>query len=604
MDLTESVQDKRLVATDAANNRHHKNECFISTLVRLKESSLEAVESSKSLSIFKKYMHTSRKVQEEFERILFEVAQSDESELILLCGSVGDGKSHLLSYYNENYPEIMESFTIHNDSTASFYLDKPAIKSLIEVLENFSDDKLNLTKQKLILAINLGTLNNFIEGDTDNKFKSLKKFVLEKKLLEDCSIEADHFKYEHFQYVNFADYHMYYIQDGVAKSDYIEELLNKLTSDNVNNIFFQKYSQLCSTCDTSHICPIKANFEMLKHMPIANEIIKLIIEAIIKSKLIVSTRALYNFFYEILVDRRFINTGSAEPKKDIAKLNELFYCEALLINNIFSQAESSELLNAICRIDPLNVRNEKLDDFVVDYNNKVDVLDIYNQQLPEMSVYLKKIEKINFEDFNRNELKKVLLKFFIRGYYLSGKKELFEITDKTYLKFVENLYYWNCGEKGKLKELYGTVKEGAFRWNGEADDNGMVVFIGEPQTRYVISQTVDVKPSLINLKKKDSNRLYQFSNTIFLRFEDNKSSKCFEVEVDYTLYELLSKILKGYRPNMKDKNLNIKFNNFVSQLGFAGSKDEVVIIKEKNAISNKVYKLEYSNDFGYTFEVV
>jgi len=604
MNLTESIQDREPVLTDAVNNEHYKNECFISTLARLKESSLEAVESSKSLSKFKKYMHIPREVQKEFEKIIFDAVQSEKSELILLCGSVGDGKSHLLSYYNENYPEIMGKYTIHNDSTASFYIDKPAIQSLIEVLENFSDDKLNLTKQKLILAINLGTLNNFIEGDTDNKFGLLKKFVFEKKLLEDCSIETDCIKHEHFQYVNFADYHMYYLQDGIVKSDYIEELLNKLTSDNIDNVFYQNYSQLCSDCDSKYICPVKANFEMLKHMPIANEIIKLIIEAIIKSKLIVSTRALYNFFYEILVDRRFINTGSAEPKKDIAKLNELFYCEALLINNIFSQAESSELLNAIYRIDPLNVRNEKLDEFVVDYNNKVNVLDIYTQQLPEMNVYLKKVEKINFEDFNRSELKQVLLKLFIRGYYLSGKKVCFEITDKTYLKFVENLYYWNRGEKGKLKELYGTVKEGALRWNGEADDNGMVVFIGKPQTRYVISQTVDVKPLLSNLKKKDTNKLYQFSNTIFLHYEDNKSNKCFEVEVDYTLYEILTKILKGYRPNMKDKNLNIKFNNFVSQLGLAGSKDELVIIKEKNAISNKVYRLEYSNDFGYTFEVV
>jgi len=603
MNLTENMEDREPIPMHLVDNEHIKNECFISTLARLKESSLEAVESSKSLSEFKKFMHIERAVQKELEKVLFNAAQSDGTQLILLCGSVGDGKSHLLSYYNENYSEIMKKFTIHNDSTASFYLDKPAIESLVEVLENFSDDKLNLTNQKLILAINLGTLNNFIEGDLENRFTLLKNFVVEKKLLEESSIETVCEEYEHFKYVNFADYHMFYLQDGEAKSDYINELLNKLTSDDINNIFYKKYTQVCSLCDSRNICPVKTNFELLKHPSIRNEIIKLIIQAIIKSKLIVSTRALYNFIYEMLVDRRFINTGSAEPKKDIAKLNELHFCEALIINNVFSQAESSELLNAIHKIDPLNIRNEKLDEFIVDYNNRANILDVYNQLLPEISKYLRKVEKIDFEDFNRVELKQALLKLFIRGYYLSGKNECFEITDKTYLNFVENLYYWNSGEKGKLKELYGMVKEGALLWNGEADD-GMVIFIGKPQTRYVISQIVDVKPSLSNLEKKDTNKLYRFSNTIFLRFEDNKSNTHFTVDVDYTLYELLSKILKGYRPNMKDKNLNIKFNNFVSQLALVGSKDEVIMIKEKNAIYNKEYRLEYSSDFGYTFEVV
>ena len=140
----------------------NNNECFISTLAKLKSSSLEAVESSKSLSDFKKYMHIEREVQRQFEKHLMNIQDNESSELLLLCGSVGDGKSHILSYYNEKYPEVMSKFTIHNDATASFYKNKPAIESLREVLENFSDQKIEESNEKLILAINLGTLNNFI----------------------------------------------------------------------------------------------------------------------------------------------------------------------------------------------------------------------------------------------------------------------------------------------------------------------------------------------------------------------------------------------------------------------------------------------------------
>lgn len=88
------------------------------------------------------YMHVDRPVQEKFISILEKTYNSDHTELILLCGSVGDGKSHMLSYCNNRYPQMMKEFYIHNDSTASLYVDKPASYTLVKIIEDFTDDKI------------------------------------------------------------------------------------------------------------------------------------------------------------------------------------------------------------------------------------------------------------------------------------------------------------------------------------------------------------------------------------------------------------------------------------------------------------------------------
>ena len=36
-----------------------------------------------------------------------------------MCGSVGDGKSHIISYFKNRYPNEMSHFTLHNDATES-----------------------------------------------------------------------------------------------------------------------------------------------------------------------------------------------------------------------------------------------------------------------------------------------------------------------------------------------------------------------------------------------------------------------------------------------------------------------------------------------------
>ena len=148
-------------------NQINSQKCFVSTLSMLRESSKNAVVSADFTDDYTMYMHVDRPVQNEFVSILEKTYNSPHAELILLCGSVGDGKSHMLSYCKEKYPDMMSRYYVHNDSTASLYINKPASYTLNELMEDFTDEKINHSVKKVILAINLGTLSNFLEEDVD-----------------------------------------------------------------------------------------------------------------------------------------------------------------------------------------------------------------------------------------------------------------------------------------------------------------------------------------------------------------------------------------------------------------------------------------------------
>ena len=191
-----------------------KKECLIQELSKLKESSKEAVEGLNTFSPFKKYMHVNRDAQNELQDIIFEAEKKEDSQLILVCGSVGDGKSHIISYFKSKYPEIMNNFKLHNDATESLEPNKTSMDTLNDILDNFSDEKIDTSTEKLILAINLGTLNNFIDSDYGKRFTKLQKYVENKKILEKTIVENKFDSSSNIQFINFSDYNLYTLKDG------------------------------------------------------------------------------------------------------------------------------------------------------------------------------------------------------------------------------------------------------------------------------------------------------------------------------------------------------------------------------------------------------
>ena len=584
-------------SVEVAVTKQVKKECLIQELSKLKESSKEAVEGLNAFSKFKTYMHVNRDVQDELQQIILEADQENRAQLILVCGSVGDGKSHIISYFKNKYPDVMSNFTLHNDATESLEPNKTSMDTLNDVLDNFSDEKIETSSEKLILAINLGTLNNFIDSDYGKRFTKLQKYVESKKILEKSIVENKFDSSSNIQFINFSDYNLYTLKDGKVQSKYIKELINKITNPSEINDFYNSYKENCSICKNKDKCPIKANYELISEDNVQNAIVDLLVQCIIKKKIIISTRALLNFMYDLIIARSYIDVNSPMFKDKIGKLKNEEYINSLTPNIIFDHKELSFIFNALSNLDPLNVRNEKVDDFIIKFNNSTELIQFFDEYIDYPKGYIEKINSVNFDELEGRRIKTNLLKLFIRSYYLCGKGDLFSLNDEVYENFINYLYFWNKGDKAKLIGLYGEIKDGILKWNGEAEKNHINIFVGKNQVKYKVSEEIEIKADASNLPNNKESELIKFLTEMDIRYKGDKLDRSCGIGVDYSLYELLIRVGNGYRPNKKDKNHFIKFIEFINKIECAGSQNSQLTFTEKNREENKKYRLEFDEEF-------
>lgn len=583
------------------------NNCLIDELKKLKESSKEAVENITSFSEFKNYMHVKRNVQDELFNIIDKSSKSNSSKLILVCGGVGDGKSHIISYFKNNYPNMMLEFDIHNDATESFEPGKTSIDTLNDVLKDFNDDNILHSNKKLILAINLGALSNFIDSKYQDNFKNLKKYVEDKKIL-DVDISDNSYEEEsNFQFINFSDYHIYSLTEEKAKSQYVEDIINKIIQDDERNVFKNSYKSNCLNCDKNYKCPIKINYEMLMKEPVKEKLIDVLIECVVKDKLIVSTRSLLNFIYDFIVNTELDNKNNEELKQYIDKINCDDFIKCIFVSNLFEHKELSQILYSLSKIDPINSISEDLDNIIIKLNITEDIAGVFNSYLNiDGNNYLESLMSKNdvIEDekmklktkTEQNYLIDSLINMFIRLNIFIPRENL-NLDDKIYLDYMKNLYYWNIGERRKLANLYNNVKVAIYNWNGEVSDGRINISIGKNQMRYKISQKLNLSADLSNIKVNGSEELLKFNPSLIIGYKSEDKGTNYKIDIDFNLYELLMRIKDGYRPNKNDKYNYINFVEFINKIQKLGSQNKEIYIEDKQGLGISNYKLVYNQEF-------
>lgn len=588
-------------------NIETSKKCLINDLKRLKESSKEAVENLSSFSDFKSYMHVKRDVESELYSIIEKSSQSNRGELILVCGGVGDGKSHLISYFRNKYPDMMDKFNMHNDATESFEPGKTSIDTLNDVLDSFSDENIDTTSEKFILAINLGALSNFIDSRYGERFKKLKSYVEEKGILDISISDSSYNEQSSIQFINFSDYHIYSLNDGVAKSKYLEDIIKNITQEHKHNVFKNSYKNNCISCSVNYKCPIKANYEMLMKESVRESLISIVIESVVKDKLIVSTRSLLNFIYDFLVNTILDNKNDKELIEYIGKINCEEFIDCVFTSNLYDHKELSYIIASISKIDPINAKSESLDNVIIKLNTTDDMTNVFNEYIEinndsYLSTILNKNEEIqNVMNRQKNKCDKEkiqnkLIDMFIRLNLFISKKDL-DLKDTIYVDYMKNVYYFNKGEKKNLSSLYKNVKEASYRWNGDSEDGTINLSIGRNQIRYKMSQRLNIKPDLSNLKINDSNELFKFNPNLTLIYKSEEQGKSYGIDIDFNLYELLMRVKNGYRPNKNDKYNYINFVEFINKIQKLGNQNKEIYIEDRSGSKNSKYKLVYDEDF-------
>lgn len=568
---------------------------LIDELNRLKKSSSDSIDGIGSFDDFKKYMHVSRSVEEDLIEILHKIEVSGKKSLVLLCGSAGDGKSHLLSYL-KNDLRLLDNYVVYNDATESSAPSRTAIETLNEALQEFSDEKLEQPGKNFILAINLGVLSNFVESLYGDSFKQLREYVINSNILTNQLNEKGYEKNSAFQHVSFSDYHMYNLTVNGVKPEYLEHVLEKIFRVDFENPFYNVYKNECKECPLSQKCPVKHNFEYLTNEKNRNYVANALVEVTIKDKEILTTREILNYIYDIIVAQNFNYKKMAQSSTNEASfLKE--YISDITPSLMYEYTNKSVLLNKLQKYDPLLVRSEQADEDAISYyvssdisNEVVSVLDneSYFKVLGQQSA----IEKINSDKVLKAQLFNILERV--------KKIKSNTIQDNAYMSFLRMLYYFNTGTTKKYGELYGLVEEAVIQWCGNEDRDN--VCFDDCHEGIALYEHIEFEPYLdasSDIKKNDE--LQRFLPFITVKYENKKTGEIIPLDIDYSLYELIYKLAAGYIQTAEDRNNHADFISFIYKILRTGSADkEVSLVTDDNrkAIIEKT-------KFGiYKFKVV
>lgn len=576
---------------------------FISELSKLRKLSMESVENTASFDTFKKYLHVLRPVEVELRDLLSKVNAANKKTLILLCGSAGDGKSHLISYLrNADSEHLLDAFELYNDATESSAPQLTSIDTLAEKLAPFNDENYATDDGfKMILAINLGTLNNFIESEKGKAFSTLKKYVEVNEIFSTYVRPNTYQANSVFQHVSFSDYQVFTLNSTGIGTAYLEELLEKVFRQSEENPFYKAYADNGS-CTLCQKCPVRHNFEFLSNSVHQKAVINKIVEVVIKDKAIVSTREILNLLYDILVHPDFDYSMMCKAATSETKyLTKYIQCTTPMLMYEFD--DISPLINAIRKHDLLRDRQADMDVDMTRFHSLENIYETFMGATAETPyAKLNDTTKIAVLGGIKPDLKKLVYRFIVRtkdikgAYPATAQKQLFE-------EYIQYLYYQNSGNEKKLAKLYDATKKAVLSWDGQFDSDS--ICIDDSNEKFWVLEQLLIQPAIYKIQPPSTGEVLRFATALKIRFKNANSAELqtAEISMDYALFEMISAMREGYRPTVQDKNKHTDFVSFVQRLIEFGNKaTRIILIPKDNEHDYKV--IFEKNDFGYEFKVV
>ena len=569
---------------------------FISELRRLSKLSAEAVQNLDSFDPLKKYLHVIRNTETDFKHLMHAISNINHKQLVLVCGSAGDGKSHLLSHLKYDDSEnLFADYSIINDATESNSPKETAIQTLAGRIAAFRDDRLDDGGcEKVVLAINLGMLNNFIDSPQGKDFQALRSYVLNNNIFT----VAEPLPFDRnsvFQHIDFSNYQLYTLTAHGAKSDYLSQLFTKIFAASCENPFYAAYTDSASCPHHVH-CPVRHNFEFLMKPEIQSQLIQRIIEVCIKDKLIVTSRDVLNFIFDAIASPDFDDKSFWRTISNPVKFLEAYisYTTPMLV---FGNQGTSEIID---RMTVQSVQGENIE------HRDTEVLSFYAadnitetvKTILAGSKYADMLLQYDLStiDNARDDLKKFVYKFLMNYQKLADPHTL--TTDSIYTRFVSDLFHSCAGNRSNLKDLYKAVHHSIFAWDGVYGSD--LICIDDSNDDYCILEKLSIESYVI--PGNGETEIEQFTPSIAVRFKDEAETDTVRLSIDFSLYKLIMEMSNGYRPTSRDRNIHADFASGIKSLASLGSQRTRVIIVPKRGASTKY--MFRQTDFGYSIKEV
>ncbi|MBP5422756.1 MAG: DNA phosphorothioation-dependent restriction protein DptF [Paludibacteraceae bacterium] len=531
---------------------------------QLNRGSLGSVQNGCQLSELTQYLNVNRMIENNIEGHL-KAIQSNGGGLLLLIGNAGDGKSHIISKLKAS--GLYNDFEFYNDATASCSPKISSIDTLKMVLRYFDDEHIGSTNKKMLLAINLGKLNEFIGDENFSKIGGIAKNVLSERY-EKCDQK------NYLRYISFSNQQNFELtQDGTEypiDSSFIREVLDKITVEDNSNPFYQAYCDTAFSLGDSY--PEVINYKLLSLPSVKNTITKLIIEAIIRFQLIFTPRDFFDFLCSIII---FPFSGSYKEG--------LHFFESLLPTLIF-EGKSSKIQRAVNLLDPLRVssleHNKELSVLFTAFKLPKESLD--EIKLGELYIYLK--DKINFYYRNHGKDTERISKLVFRlNHLLEYKSE-----SPDYKKYLSYLSRYNDPDTryDVINELEEMINICIPRHYGAYLEAGEMIPLNIQGSKYRLFARIEKEMANV-----DAPYLGEYRNEflLYIPLEWEVKNTRIPLKMDYQLFEYISSLEKGKLAITYESELNIEFSRYIRELikNSASDKEVIVISSDNKHLSLK-----------------
>jgi DNA phosphorothioation-dependent restriction protein DptF len=472
----------------------------------------------------KEHLFVEQDIERDFSKIL---ASLHENEIVFLSGSSGDGKSEILT---RHYDKYREKYTFHLDATHSFSPRKSAIETLDELF-----DVRNSGSKPLVLGINIGMLANYAQEGAERHREV--RGAIEGFLQGRAVVEAG------FHFLDFEQYQKFHFKNKEGTcSDFAKELIKKLTDQSDDNPF---YRYACIEEKQGTELQLVANFKLLS----LDSVQEIIIAQLFKVRLIkdqfVTARALLDLLHYLLVGPGYI------------------------FDNLYV-GDANELAQRLADFDPAKMHTQALDQFVLRYELSLPdaELDIFIEMLSKANILFARKDVsvgsaaslIRLFSLMRNES-------FGNDYHKIFKLEFDEclLLDYAAVWDLHTNYDGSAEVKMALRTFYaGQLVAALQRYaNRNAPELAMAndeLYLGR-FGEVVVSAPIELRCDYELIRAKSSVKSAYFLGCIKVFGEAIDP-----IHIGFNLFELITKLNKGYRPNKYDKSAVVLLEEIVSMV--------------------------------------
>ena len=336
------------------------------------------------------------------------------------------------------------------------------------------------------------------------------------------------------------------------------------------------------------------NYEYMMNKKRQKFVAELLVKTTIQDKMILTTREILNFICDIIVSQKFsINHFHSILMDDAEYLKE--FINQITPALLFDSFDVTTLMNMLKKYDPLLLRSEEADERAISYYVSSNVAQEIKKVFMNSPYYDVVCEDSMIERINSDRALKInVYSTLVR---LQAIDE-WPTSEETYNNYLKDLYWYNSGATKKLNRVYTLIEKAVMQWCGSDEDGNFC--LDNSHNRFSLYEKVEMVPNLENVPHPvETEELQRFIPSIIASFE-GKNGERIDLDIDYSLYELLDKLNHGYVQTADDRNNHADFISFINRILQTGSLDKTLTIHSGNRTKATISQ----SMFGYKFKVV